>query len=523
MLLSCTGCSRKVPIHDAEVGPEVLCPKCGAELVPWRWPWRPPAWPLRCVTLVALTLFGTWGLWLTRGTSRLVPSPPPSPLAAARVAEGLLCESERKAIACLSSEGAAAVPRLIAAMEGPHVELRAEAARALGQIGPDAVPALPQLTAALRGPDADLRRAAIEALEQIGPDAGPAMLEVLRLVRLGSVSARPRAAAALVAVAPGAPVEQLPRLVAVLDDPDETVRAAVRAALASAGGAAAPLLADAAMEGPLVRRLEAIRALKEMGLPATVVARRLREALDALEAMGGSDTGIAVALIDCLAEIAPTDEMFFGWWLEKTKGYAAKRAAAFRALVRYPRGTPGLSEALMQALRDRDPKVRAAVYRALPRRLEDRDRVIENLVGALLDGAFDDCTPICEALVEIGAGSVPALVRVLEGKEEEHVLDAARGNSELARLLEDRHAADATRAAIALGDLGPRAAGATEALTRCLESPKAPLRAAAAHALGWIGEAARGALPALRERVLDPNPMVSKIAEEAVHALEQGR
>lgn len=64
------------------------------------------------------------------------------------------------------------VQRCREALKSPHVNIRREAARALGEIGPGAKDAVPELIEALNDEDMDL--ITVRALGQIGPAARPA-------------------------------------------------------------------------------------------------------------------------------------------------------------------------------------------------------------------------------------------------------------------------------------------------------------------------------------------------------------
>ncbi|MFQ5795664.1 MAG: HEAT repeat domain-containing protein [Candidatus Bipolaricaulia bacterium] len=75
--------------------------------------------------------------------------------------------------------GPAAVPTLIKVLQDKDVDVRQEAAEALGKIGPDARDAVPALVEALRDEDWSVRQFSAWALRKIGPDAVPALIEAL--------------------------------------------------------------------------------------------------------------------------------------------------------------------------------------------------------------------------------------------------------------------------------------------------------------------------------------------------------
>jgi len=77
----------------------------------------------------------------------------------------------------------AEVQRHIEALKSPELNVRREAARALGEIGPGAVDAVPELIEALDDEDMDL--IALSALKQIGPAAraaAPAIRQWLKKI-----------------------------------------------------------------------------------------------------------------------------------------------------------------------------------------------------------------------------------------------------------------------------------------------------------------------------------------------------
>ena len=58
--------------------------------------------------------------------------------------------------------------------------IRAEAANALGNLGPEAKVAIPQLTQALKDPNKTVRGKAARALVEAGPEAVPALIDSLK-------------------------------------------------------------------------------------------------------------------------------------------------------------------------------------------------------------------------------------------------------------------------------------------------------------------------------------------------------
>jgi HEAT repeat protein len=86
-----------------------------------------------------------------------------------------------RALGAIGREAKETVPALIKTLAGPDANVRQGAARALGQIGPKAKDAVPELIRLLGDPDAGVRRGAATALGQIGPESKLAIPELERL------------------------------------------------------------------------------------------------------------------------------------------------------------------------------------------------------------------------------------------------------------------------------------------------------------------------------------------------------
>lgn len=77
-------------------------------------------------------------------------------------------------------------------------------------------------------------------------------------------------------------------------------------------------------------------------------------------------------------------------------------------------------------------------------------------------------------------------------------------------------------AAVALGQIGSAAANAVPALSKALNDADGLLRRQSVIALGKIGPAAKSALPALEKLRRDPTPMVRKAVDEAIPLIKTG-
>lgn len=86
----------------------------------------------------------------------------------------------KSAAGSLAQIGPAAIPALKTALADANPQVRRQAARALGQMGPEADTAVPALTAAVQDTSPEVREAAVQALGKIGPAAAPAIPELIK-------------------------------------------------------------------------------------------------------------------------------------------------------------------------------------------------------------------------------------------------------------------------------------------------------------------------------------------------------
>lgn len=265
-----------------------------------------------------------------------------------------------------------ALQALQAALQRADIRVRQLALRALARLGPGAASAAPAIAAALAAGRLETpgeRRAALLALGRIGPaavESTPLLLSLATDASLGSV-----AGWAVARVGPGHPAAPV-SLLALLAD-DSALQAGLRrvdAALADATGAP-----DA-----LAMRAEIRAAVARHALPtllADLDAHRWAPLLD-LAALGGPglDAG-PMLVVDVLVHAGPE--------------------AAPELLDRLHSSEPQVSAQAALALGWLEPPVAASIPR---------------LVALLDDQRCAD--PAARALANLGASSVPALVRVLE-------------------------------------------------------------------------------------------------------------
>lgn len=146
--------------------------------------------------------------------------------------EAILCEDAINALGRFGPQARSSVPVLVGILNGGNQTFRPDAARCLGRIGPAAEDAIPMLLKCLGDPDADVRTGATVALGEIGAKPAiliPALIErldeshrsknnyPLTISYLGSFGSQSKAA--------------LPRIIELLNDPDQNIRATATNAL----------------------------------------------------------------------------------------------------------------------------------------------------------------------------------------------------------------------------------------------------------------------------------------------------
>ena len=143
---------------------------------------------------------------------------------------------------------------------------RADAAEALGKVGPAAAP---RIAAVLQNGDPQVRAVAEDALGNMGPDAAAAAPALAEMLRDEDGTVRNNAAQALKNIGPAAGIVA-PRIVELLADDDKGVRYAAALALywTNPPEAAAPALVEALRDKERLVRLYSAKALAEIAPPA---------------------------------------------------------------------------------------------------------------------------------------------------------------------------------------------------------------------------------------------------------------
>jgi len=264
---------------------------------------------------------------------------------------------------------AAAVPSLITAVASGDPRVRAQAAWALGRMGPAAKAAVPALTKALQDPQESVRLAATVALGLLGPEARTAFPALAKGLSDPRENVRARSAEAIYRIGPEAE-QALPALEAALGSADLYVRGFATwylGELGPAARAAAPGVARTLGQDDGGVRTLAARTLAKIapGDPAAVaalgqslLAREWEERWHAARILGRMGASAAPAVPALVAALVDPNE-------------TVRREAA-AALGRIGPAASAAAPALAQAQRDAEPEVRAAATEALGKLREAR-------------------------------------------------------------------------------------------------------------------------------------------------------
>jgi HEAT repeat protein len=374
------------------------------------------------------------------------------------MARGIAAVVTVLALVCLAvgaSPAAPSVGDLIEQLRNESPFVRVQAAAGLGNLGFGGRAAVADLARALHDPSGNVRRRAAQALAQIGRPAIPALLKALRDP---DDDVRGHAAKALAWIGPEAS-GAVPALLSALHDRSESVRAAAIVALGEIGpdaAEAAPELARCCGSSSEAIQELALRALTSIGPEATLrVAEVLR-------------TSDSVPLkLNTLKVLA-------------VYGTAAKEAVP----------------ALRDALKDTDPRVRAAAGNTLGQMRSAAKDAIPDLLDALQDTKVKVQIEAANALVILSGEGIPGLLEKVraadrKGRWAEPLIQNQFGGAheaveKLLVQLKDRDATLRAQAAVALGELGHMAKAAINALTDALKDEDRLVRASAAVALAKI-------------------------------------
>jgi hypothetical protein len=368
----------------------------------------------------------------------------------------------------LGELGKAAVPALIAELDNVGVQYLA--ASALGDIGADAAPAVPGLLKLLGNDDPEVRAGAAKALGQIKAEPDKAVPALQALAGDPESPVRTAAASSLLlfGVKGAAADNASAGLLDGLNSPQSTTRSetlrflATEPALAKAN---MPAIIKAITDENGSTAVEAMRTVASLGADA-------KDAVPVLiKVMGGSDTFLTVHAIKTLGQIGP---------------------AAAEAL-------PALTGLLSMSKAPLDPAARGILAKAAA------------ALGAQSGGTINLAVPAAIAIDLIEPGNKPGrqvLDATLASGPLEYIVDVAEHDLKagkdgatlvkpLINSLGDGAEHTRRRASHVLAGLGR--AEAVPELIKELDWDDSEVQTKAALALGRIGPAARAALPALNE------------------------
>ena len=441
----------------------------------------------------------------------------------------------REAVAVLGTLGgeAKAVKRLVALLGDPDALLRREAACALADRSVKGGPAVVKaLRAALHDPDvavrwwsalalaasADVRKYEEDVLRTLrlafargddretppartiqevrAPASARAVAALVEVLKNRSARLRLEAARALAMLGLDARSAQ-PALLAALRSDDKLARRGAADALGQMGTEALPTLRRLLTNPDARVREGAARALGQMGLPARSAIKGLTAALKDDESAVRTQAALALWNVDQNADLALAILNHVLKDVDNKDRWEAIDAIGQISVEARP-AIRGITEVLVNAVKDRDPRVRVHAAKWLYRREKQALRAVPLVREAVTDRDVFVRLGAVEALGEMGADKrvVDLLLTALGDRDVSVRLAAQEGLGrggadvvpQLVEALKNSGPRVRAGAARALGLIGPAArAGAARALTGLQKDTDEEVRAAAADALRSIG------------------------------------
>ena len=210
---------------------------------------------------------------------------------------------------------------------------------------------------------------------------------------------------------------------------------------------------------------------------------------------------------------------------------APVREAAATSLGKLARGSTREIPDLTEALKDKEPRVRAAAAEAIGQNCRADAEVAKDAVPQLTELLKDadanvrvQCAFALGRMGSIAAPAVPVLAELaVKDKQASVRKEAAKtlaaigpesrsAVQELVRALEDPQTDVRQYAALALGKIGPDASAAQPSLQKALKDKDQEVRCQAARALGGLGKAGTPALPELIRLLKDDDVAEVRIA-----------
>ena len=456
-------------------------------------------------------------------------------------------------LATIGPDADQAIPSLVECLQDKDEFVRNAACVALGMIGPAAKDAIPEIRRLLMD-DTEPTAQAAEALGRIGPSATNALIQLLSHK---SALVRSEAARALARIGPEAKAAA-PVLIERLLDEDVAVGVESAVALNAITGwmdLCAPVLANGLKEEPdyVANAIMRIGPAAKPVVPTLItfvrgaddesVRHRAVTALGYIgiedkamvpipvDIMKTKDGGASYSTVRALSSIGPPAVPMLIQTLSHSD--AAPREGAARALGEMGREADDAVPALVQALKDED--VRAAAEYALQGIAFDgvsswslpsclsavrRDKVFREIATAILRSRGKDVTDgIEETLIKEAISQLPKAIDGLnspEGEDREQAADSLREMGAFAKAalpalrlhLDDEDVYVRLSAAAALLAIDGDERATLAILSDALKHPDEEVRREAARRLGNAGATAKATVPALREAFHDHEPRV---------------
>jgi HEAT repeat protein len=211
------------------------------------------------------------------------------------------------------------------------------------------------------------------------------------------------------------------------------------------------------------------------------------------QALKSNDEKVRIGAMDALARLGPAAK---GAVLDLANLLEDKsppvRAHAARALRSIGADARDAAPRLAAMAADPDPNVRRMAIDALHAMHPDGSAAIQALAKALEDPDGSVRVAALDALTDFGEPGAEVLAKALENSETRYW------------------------AALALGEMGPKAKPAVPGLTSAVKDERAEVRHEALAALAKIGPDAASAAPAAAEALEDPDPSVRVVAAFAL-------
>jgi HEAT repeat protein len=435
-----------------------------------------------------------------------------------------------RAALALAAIGPPAVEGLRSVLREKKVNVRAEAAMALGRIGPEAASAIPDLIGLLADNSDRVGNEAARALGAIGAEALRPLIEAC------SDPKPPIRARAVAALGPLAAADANARSVildrcrdeapevraaaissaAGLDLPDDTILPILEAALSDAQpearlAAVNALVRQPARLDPLVPRLRALLTSNDAGIVRHAAFLLRTRGPDAAPLMLEALSHEHAPIEPIAEELAHLGRSAAGSIIPALAAENARvRRGAALALGQIRPLPAGAFEKLVAGLGDPDTDARAAFLAAVGH-LGPRPDAVQPVRGMLRDPAPEIRLQAIQVLFRLAPrdatllADLSASVDDADPRIQRTALDAIRslgplGRAALSAAIEKLNSPsiEVRRAAAELiASHGPSAAEAVPALTDLLADPSPEIRALAAQTLGSLGTAAQPALPEL--------------------------